>query len=152
MASLSDYREHSHEHAQVVKFALDNLGDYKSSYRVLKTNTELLWEEIVGSVKRYYRINTFQIEDVPGEARFALDPGVDLRRTIAEMGLSRKTTKCALELLDLIEKQRGTDKFVTVLDQFLDHCESELDSRDDLNQFAVSARCIVPEFNGLDRL
>ena len=65
MTLLVDYAKYGHEHTKAVEYALGNLREYRGDLQIIRSNPELLWEEVVGSVKRYYRLNHLKVVDVP---------------------------------------------------------------------------------------
>ena len=139
MTALPDYSDVASEHTRIVEFALNNLRDYKNNPGVLRSNPELLWEEIMGSVKRYYRITTSEIVDVPDQVRFALDRDVDLLKVVDSLDISMELKECASKYLDLLKQTSIDNKMKSAMDGFISECQGKLDSADSLHQIVLAS-------------
>ncbi len=139
MTSGIDYSNLATEHTRVVEFVLNCLRDYKNKPDILRSDPELLLEEVVASIKRYYRITAFEIVDVPDGIRFALDRDVDLHKVVEALGLTTELKECAFRYLDLLERPGIDDDLKPRIDGFMTECERNLNSEESLYQVSMAS-------------
>ena len=152
MSRLPDSSKVVLEHDQAVEFALSSLKDYDPNLNALRADSELLWEEVVGSVKRFYRIRYAQNVDISDRIRFALQQEVNLYKVVEDLNLHIEIKECALKLLSILEKTDFSNSFRAEFDAFLSKCERSISSQEHLKQITFSTDIAVSSGQNLAKV
>ena len=157
MSSLSEYEKFAEEYKLVTEFAFNNLRDYRQDPDILRSVPSLLWEEVTGSVKRFYRINQSRVIDIPEELSFALTKNIDLAPVVAKAAFSEELKKFILLLICLTEKNYTSEKLQDEYEKLFAACTPGLvtEDRDTVGVIitvALSSSLVVSDLHSNDAL